>query len=112
MSDFKVGDRVCCIDAAGQEMYLTVGAIYTVIGLSHMSSNGIFIDDTGIKHKMRRFVLAAPATHVKHMSMKITLTNPKREDVDHRALLTFFSRCEAPNSCAKCGAPLPCRYHS
>jgi hypothetical protein len=62
MPQYRIGDRVRCIDNDGAGRLLTLGAIYTVLEVTSLSLR--FIDNEGMETgwKMRRFELAESAS--------------------------------------------------
>lgn len=96
---WKVGQRVQWADPEDEDEDILNGTIQQITG----DGATIYIkwdgDDTHYNYSSKaRYLKLLEGVEVKET---------KRDDAVYR----FFATCTAHNSCSKCSAPLPCRYH-
>jgi hypothetical protein len=104
-----VGKKVRCINASDQystnSHQLVVGTIYTIKEVDTAFSTPRYrLEETGTcVFRADRFEMVEDAPSPKQTS---------KLDPDKQAMMKFFATYNQPNTCSKCSAPLPCRFHS
>lgn len=116
---FKVGEMVECVRSIGGQPILYDGKRYVITSIKeHALLPGQFIveinGDTTRTWNTDRFKRIDGSGELGNAFVPVTLSfgasPPPAHDVFEEKLRAIFLSVP-PNCCAKCAAPLPCKYH-
>jgi len=107
MHDFKVGEWVECIRNEGYPLTFHIGQIYRIECISETEPCLIFNEARGVFLYSSRFkhLSSVAVDHAPHSDDRVTAP-----DIVEARLHALWLAVPA-NCCAKCAAPVPCKYH-